>query len=814
MSDALSLPIDDVLPAIRAAVSSGNRLVLAAPPGAGKTTRVPLDLLNADWLEGRRILLLEPRRIAARMAAARMAATLGERVGETVGLATRVDRKVSKTTRIEVITDGLFTRRLLNDPELSGVGAVLFDEFHERSLNLDLGLALALDAQTALREDLRLVLMSATLDTARVAKAIGAPVVESDGRMHPVETRYLGKPDGRLEDGVAAAVRRALREETGSILVFLPGQGEILRTAERLNDLPPDIAVAPLYGALSPADQDAAVRPAPAGARKVVLATDIAESSLTIEGVRVVIDAGLARVPDYDPGGGVRLVTRRAARANVDQRRGRAGRTEPGVCYRLWDEAETRGLVAEPRPEILASDLSGLLLSLAEWGERDPARLTWVDPPPAGRVAGARDLLTELGALDADGALTDRGRAMARLPLPPRLAAMVAGLSDPAERALAGEVALLVGERGLGGASADIRDRLERFRRDGSNRAKALRNQARAWADGAEPAPVKETARIIAAGLPGAIARARPGKPGEYLLASGRGGRLDPADPLAKSEWLAVIDLAGSAASARITAAAPLSEADALGASQAETVELADFDPAAGALSARRVKRIGAIILSETPLPKPSGAAARTALLDALRAHGLDLVASARAIRETQARLRLVREADAEAWPDWSDDALLEALDIWATPLLGDPPSLARPKEDEIRRALAAMLDWETAQALDTLAPLTLRTPAGRAIPIDYLAEGGPQAEARVQEFYGLAEHPRILGGRLALTLSLLSPARRPVAVTQDLPGFWAGGYRDMAKDMRGRYPKHDWPDDPATAAAHEGRTKARLKNG
>ncbi len=810
---SLSLPIDDVIPAIRAALGEGNRLVLAAPPGAGKTTRAPIALLEEPWLKDKKILLLEPRRIAARMAAERMAMSLGERTGGTIGLSTRVDRKMSDRTRIEVITDGLFTRRILSDPALEGVGAVLFDEFHERSLNLDLGLALALEAQAALRPDLRIVAMSATLDTARIAKALGAPVIESDGRMHPVKTIYVGRSDERVEDQTAHAVRRALRDQKGSILAFLPGMGEILRTAERLEDLSRDMIVAPLYGALSPSDQDRAVAPAPGGARKIVLSTDIAESSLTIEGVNTVIDAGLARVAEFDAASGSSsLVTRRAARANVDQRRGRAGRMAPGVCYRLWDEEATRGLAAEPTPEILAADLSGLLLALAEWGERDASKLTWIDAPPPGRLAAARADLAAVGAIDEVGAITKRGREIAALPLAPRLAAMIVGARDEHDRALAAEIAALIGERGLGGDSADLRERIERFRKDGSPRAKALRDQAARWGDRARAAAAADAGRVLAAAIPLAIARAKPGERGHYLLASGRAAQLDKDNPLSNEKWLAVADTIGAAANARILAAAPISEAQALELGNVETVELAEFDIERRAVKARRVRRLGAIMLSETPLPSPSGDAARAALFVALRKHGFSLLNEGGVIGETLARLALARAHFGEEWPLLDADHLVDRAAEWLAPLLGHPPGLSRPTADELRRGVLSLLDWKLARKLDAVAPTHVETPAGRRLAIDYRAEGGPRIEARVQEFYGAAIHPTIMRGRLALTISLLSPAHRQIALTKNLPGFWSGGYRDMAKDMRGEYPKHDWPDDPAAARAHVGKTKARLK--
>ncbi len=806
-----ALPIDAVTPQILSALETQNRLVLAAPPGAGKSTRLPLKLLDAPWLEGRRILILEPRRIAARMAAERMAASLGERPGGVIGLSTRVDRRVSSATRIEVITDGLFTRRILDDPELSGVGAVLFDEFHERSLSADLGLALALDAQGALREDLRLLIMSATLDVARMAGALSAPAIESEGRQYPVETIYLGKGQDRVEDQTASAVRRALREQEGSILVFLPGRGEILRTAERLEDLPGDVMVAPLFGALSPAEQDRAVSPAPAGKRKVVIATDIAESALTIEGVSTVIDAGLARLAQFDPASGAsELVTRRASLASVDQRRGRAGRLGPGVCYRLWDEAATRGLKAHADPEIIMGDLSGLALALAEWGERDPARLSFIDPPPKARYAAAVEQLHSLGAFDETGALSPRGREMARLPMAPPLAAMVAGAEAGRDRSLAAEIAALASEPGLGGPSTDIRDRLHRLRRDGSPRAKVLKAQAARWAGGAkEQGDAKDAGRIIAAATPGMIARARPGVRGRYLLAMGREARLDEADALAGEPWLAVAGLTGAAKTQRITLAAPLSEAEALDYGGVVEEERADYDPQTKTLKARRVRALGAIVLSEAPLARPRGEAAQKALIAALREHGLDLLPASASLRMTQARMAFAKENGLDL-PPCEDEALLETAEEWLAPLLGDPPSLDTPKDDAVREALLSRLPWEQRQQMEKLCPRFLEIPSGRRIEIDYLSEGGPSASARVQEFYGSAAHPTV-GKGAPVTLHLLSPAGRPVAVTKDLPGFWSGGYRDMAKDMRARYPKHDWPDDPAGAKPHEGRTKARL---
>ncbi|MFN3911746.1 ATP-dependent helicase HrpB [Hyphomonas sp.] len=806
------LPIDDVLPAILEQLRGGNRLVLAAPPGAGKTTRVPLalaGLLGPPGVIAGRILMLEPRRIAARMAAERMASGLGERLGQTVGLTTRVDRKVSAATRIEVITDGLFTRRILNDPELKEVGAVLFDEFHERRLNSDLGLALALEVQGALREDLRLLIMSATLDTASVAKAITAPVIESEGRQYPVETRYLGRSGERIEDRMPKAIRQALREQEGSILAFLPGAREIHRTADALSDLGANVLVAPLFGALSPAEQDAAVSPAPDGKRKVVLATDLAESALTIEGVRIVIDSGLARVAEDEAGGlGTRLSTVRASRASVDQRRGRAGRTAPGVCYRLWDEAATRGLNAAPVPEILVSDLSGLVLALAEWGERDPSKLVWMDPPPAGKYRAAEAQLRALGALDEAGALTPKGREMARLPMAPRLAALIASAPGAPEKALAAEVAALAGERGMGGESSDLRDRLQRFRADGGQRARSLKAQASSWGGGARPGG--DLARLLASAWPDQVARRRPGSEGSYLLASGRAANIPATDGLAKSEWLVIADLGGASREPRITLALPLTETEALASQKILTENRAAFDPKTAKFTARRVKALGAIVLSEAPLPKPSADAAARAMLDAVQAAGFGALGAADAVEETLHRLRILETSALIEAPVREAAALVETAPDWLHPLLRRKGAVV-PQPQEVRDALIQSFDWPVQEALRQHAPLSLDLPSGQTARVDWLDPRAPLVSARAQAFYGLTEHPKIAAGRVPVTVELLSPGMKPAAATQDLARFWGAGYKDMAKDMRGRYPKHDWPDDPAKARAHEGRTKKRL---
>lgn len=811
MSD---LPIEPLLADIHSVLNQSRRLVLAAPPGAGKTTRVPLAL--AGLIDGfqsppGKVLVLEPRRIAARMAAQRMAGTIGEKLGGRVGLSTRIERRVGKDTRIEVITDGLFTRRLLKDPELTGVSVVIFDEVHERGLNSDIGLALAMEVQDALRDDPCLLAMSATLDTDKFAARLSAPAIESEGRQYPVETRYLGRTRDRLEDQMAQAIERAIRETDGSVLAFLPGAGEIRRTAERLT-LGPDILVAPLYGALSPQAQDRAIQPARPGQRKVVLATDIAESALTIEGVSVVVDSGKARRPEYDTqGNSARLVTVTAARANVDQRRGRAGRLGPGVCYRLWDEAETLGLVATPTPEILLSDLSGLVLTLAEWGETDPSRLSWLDAPPDGRLDAARRRLLDLGAIDEAGTLTGKGRAMSRLPMPPQMSALVVSANNPAEKAMAARIAALAGERGVGGNSEDLRVRLARFDGETSSRAAALRRQAERWSDGAVPSG--DPARILAQAWPGQIARRR--KPGShaYLLASGRAGQLDEISTLAKSDWLVVVELIGAAKGGRIVLAVAIDEKTVLEIAEIETREEARFDPVTARFKARRVKAIGAIILSETPLPKPDIGTVRTAFIDHVVQDGFAPTGLDEPVRQFLARTALLRSVSGEDWPEFSAAALQASAAEWLTPALTSKP-FQLPSPGQVIAALKTLLSWQQASALDTLAPLEVALPSGRKARINWLDDRAPLVEARVQELYGATRHIHVAQGRVPVTIQMLSPGRKPVATTQDLPGFWAGGYRDMAKDMRGRYPKHDWPDDPASAKPHEGKTKARLAKG
>jgi ATP-dependent helicase HrpB len=788
---------------------------LVAPPGAGKTTVVPLALLDEPWVAGRKIVMLEPRRLAARAAAERMASTLGEKVGDTVGYRVRLQSRISARTRIEVITEGVFGRMILDDPSLDGVALVIFDEFHERSLDADLGLAFARDVQGVLREDLRLLVMSATLDGAAVSRLLDdAPVVESLGRAFPVETRYVGRdPRERLEDAVTRVVLRALAEEPGSLLVFLPGQGEIRRVEERLTERLRDrsVELAPLYGALDAADQDRAIRPAAPDKRKVVLATSIAETSLTIEGVRGVIDGGLARIPRYDPGSGLtRLETVRVSRAAADQRRGRAGRTEPGVCWRLWDEPETRALTPFARPEILESDLSRLALDLARWGARDAADLAFLDPPPAGALNEARSLLGALGALDKTGALTAHGRALADLPLPPRLAHMViAGARRGAGQA-ASRIAALLTERGLGGTDVDLRTRLERFERDGQPRARDAKGLARRWAetatrhagklgDGSKTLePGADPGLLLAEAYPERIAKAR-GKPGEFLTAAGRGVFVEPTDALARETWLAVGELGGGASRDRVLLAAPLDEVELLAAfADRLTVEDRVEPDAKGRVRARRLKRLGKIVVEERLIEDAPAELLAGALRAELDRRGLSALPWGERSESLRARLAFLHAQD-PAWPDVSDEALTAQAEAWLDPLLAGRSSLAAIGDAALAEALTSLIPWNLQRRLDVEAPERFEAPTGSRLRIDYAAEGGPRVEVRVQELFGLAVHPTV--GRAPLTLALLSPAHRPVQVTKDLPGFWRGSWAAVRSEMRGRYPRHAWPEDPARAA-------------
>ncbi|MFT4078906.1 ATP-dependent helicase HrpB [Rhodomicrobium sp.] len=807
------LPIDDVLDALRGALGARASAVLVAPPGAGKTTRVPLALMGESWLGGRKILVLEPRRIAARAAAERMARTLSESVGERVGLRARMVSKSGPKTRIEVVTEGVFTRMILDDPELSGVGAVLFDEFHERSLDADLGLALALDCQRGLRDDLRILPMSATLDGARVAKLLDdVPVIESEGRAFPVETRHLARdPNARIEDQMADAVLRALRAETGSILAFLPGQGEIRRVEERLKERVSDPAVvlAPLYGAMDAKAQDLALEPARAGQRKVVLATSIAETSITIEGVRVVIDCGLARVPRFEPDVGVtRLETVRVSRAAADQRRGRAGRTEPGVCYRLWDEPQTQSLPAFGEPEIRSADLSGLLLDCAEWGATDPLSLSWIDPPPRTAIEAAREELTELEALDAKGRITAMGKRLRALPLPPRLARMVIAAAGNGQADEAAEIAALMVERGLGGNDIDLALRLEGFRRDRSRRAGDMRKLAAGWArvaSSGHAAALREDmslARLLALAFPERIGKAR-GAPGQFLLANGRGANLDPAHPLARSPYIVAAELSGSAASTRILLAAAADEADVIAAAghRIREADETDFDQETATLKARRVRRLDAIRLANEPRAVVASDETARMLAAGIAKLGLGRLPWSKAQIQLRHRVGFLRAAGGEEWPDLSDDALAATAGEWLGPFLDGKTKLAEIGADDLGAALDALLPWTLKRRVDDEAPTHFEAPTGNRHAIDYETAGAPALHIRVQELFGLTRHPCVADGKLPLTLHLLSPAHRPIQITRDLPGFWKGSWAAVKAEMKGRYPRHPWPDDPASAA-------------
>jgi ATP-dependent RNA helicase HrpB len=812
--DSSPLPIDAALPELTAALRGNNAAVLVAPPGAGKTTRVPLVLADEPWArqsgQSSRILVLEPRRLAARAAAARMAHNLGETVGETVGLRVRFGSKISRQTRIEIVTEGIFTRMIVDDPMLAGVAAVLFDEFHERSLDADLGLALARDAQQGLREDLKILVMSATIDGARVGALLGgAPVIESQGRIFPVATRYVGRDARPIEPQLADTIARAMRAERGSVLAFLPGAAEI-RRAQSLLEGRTDAAtdIVPLYGALGGDEQARAIEPARPGRRKIVLATSIAETSITIEGVRVVVDSGLARVPRYEPDVGVtRLDTVRVSRAAADQRRGRAGRTEPGVCYRLWDEPQTAALEPFARPEILAADLSSFALDLAAWGA-DADKLVFLDPPPRAALAEARALLMMLGGIDGDGRLTEEGRQLRRLPLPPRLARMVIDAAHLGQGAIAAEVATLIGERGLGGDDIDMRERVTALRRDRSPRARDARAMALRWAEVAGASPSSGggdfcVGALIGLAFPERIAKNRGSGTGAFLLANGRGASLDVASPLAREPFLAVAELAGSAAQGRILSAAPiaLSEIETHFSDRITTLEDVIFDAASLALRGRNSRRLGAAVLGERAVPVLPDENNARLLAESIAALGIDRLPWTQALQQWRDRVMFLRHSEGAEWPDLSDAALAASAAAWLAGALTGRTALATLPADEFAFALGGLLPWPLRRRLDAEAPVYFEAPTGTRVPIDYASDGGPKIAIRVQELFGLDRHPTIAGGKVPLAIELLSPAQRPVQTTRDLPGFWRGSYAAVRAEMRGRYPKHPWPDDPIAAA-------------
>jgi ATP-dependent helicase HrpB len=839
------LPIDAALPALRAALARAGAAVLQAPPGAGKSTVVPLALLGEPWVEGRRLVVLEPRRLAARAVAERMAATLGEAVGERVGYRMRHDTRVSGATRIEVITEGVLARRLQSDPALEDVAAVVFDEFHERALAADLGLALTLDARAQLRPDLRLLLMSATLDGAAASRLLGeAPIVTTEGRQYEVATHWIGRglpalprDDPPPERIATTIVRRALDEQEGDVLVFLPGAGEIRRVHSLLQDarLPPGLEVLPLYGDLPASAQRTVLEPPRAGVRRVVLATNLAETSLTIPGVRIVVDAGLARRAAFDPGSGMtRLETVRVSRASADQRRGRAGRTAPGVCYRLWSEGAHRSLAAHTPPEIAIADLAGVALELAAWGARDAGALAWLDPPPEAPLAQARDLLRALGALSADGTPTPHGRAMAALGLHPRLAHLLLRARALGAGREAAELVALLSERDLlrarrGGRDADLRTRHELLRGEVSDpdvdpgaldRARRFAHQLAR--EGGGTASVRDGQRLradqVAGGLlalayPDRVGRRRAGGAGRYALANGRGAYFSEAQSLSREPLIVATDLDDRDREARILLAAPV-DAEALEivlAGQIVEEDEVAWSDREEAVVARRVRRLGALVLSESVLTAPAPEASARAMVEGVRALGLAALPWTREARELQERVAFVRHhrsVERDAWPDLSDEALEGRLDAWLAPALAGLTRRAHLARLDLESLLRAQLPPGAARALDRWAPSHLVVPTGSRIRIGYADPAAPTVAVRLQEVFGLMETPRLCDGTVPVTFTLLSPAHRPVQVTRDLAGFWRGAYAEVRKDLRGRYPKHAWPENPLEAQPTRGGRK------
>jgi ATP-dependent helicase HrpB len=842
------LPIEPVLPALAAALADAGCAVLQAPPGAGKTTRVPLALLDASWLGGRKILLLEPRRLAARAAARWMAHTLGEHPGQTVGYRVRRDSAVGPATRIEVVTEGILTRMLQSDPAIEAAGLVVFDEFHERSLHADLGLALALQSRALLRPDLRLLVMSATLEGAPVSALLGgAPIITSEGRSFPVETRYLPRrPEGRLESAVASAVRQALADDEGDILVFLPGMGEIRRTQELLDQVrssefevrrgPPVelgtsnselVSVLPLHGSLTSEEQDRAILPSLPGQRKVVLATSIAETSLTIEGIRVVIDGGLSRVPKFSPRTGMtRLTTVRVSRSSADQRRGRAGRIAPGVCYRLWAAEEDHHLLPRSTPEILEADLAPLALELAVTGVTDPAELAWLDPPPAAALAEGRALLRQLGALDGEDRITAHGRELAELGTHPRLGHLLLSGRSAGVGRLAGQLVALLEERDVlrspdGPPDPDLQPRIDlvasgqtppvyhgmQVDRGALHR---VRQEAREWTRQLRGTPKVvaplSAAALLALAYPDRVAQRREGQAGRFILRNGMGA-FTSAPAFALADYLVAAELDGDRRESRIWLAAVLTREELLDlfTDQVEREELVEWSEPEGVLKAVLRERLGAIVLREAPLRSPDPALVAAAVAGLIRREGLEVLPwsdEARSLRERLAFVHQLADSGGIAgnWPDVSDAALLAALPAW----LGSRLESVRRRADlariDLADALVGLTGWQERRALDELAPTHLQVPSGSCIRVSYADPSAPVLAVRLQEVFGLTETPRVGGGRMPVTMHLLSPAHRPVQVTQDLASFWRSSYFDVRKDLRGRYPKHHWPEDPLAA--------------
>ncbi|WP_144821025.1 ATP-dependent helicase HrpB [Marinobacter piscensis] len=827
------LPIEQILPELKQTLEQTSTALLQAPPGAGKTTRVPLALLDATWRQGRKILMLEPRRLAARSAARFMASQLGEKPGRTVGYRTRLDTRVSDATRIEVVTEGILTRLIQNDPMLEDYAAVLFDEFHERSLQADLGLALVRESQEALREDLRVLVMSATLDTAPIARLLGdVPVLSSEGRAFPVEVFYRPVPATqrrpRLTDQVVAVITEALAHQPGSLLVFLPGAGEIHRVAHALaGQVAANVIIAPLFGDLRAAEQDQAIAPAAAGTRKVVLATAIAETSLTIEGVRVVVDSGQQRRAVFDPNSGMtRLTTGRVSKASAEQRKGRAGRVEPGVCYRLWSESEQFGLADYTPPEIREADLAPLVLELAQWGARTPDKLAWIDPPPPAHWQQAVELLQWLDMLDEEGAITEHGKSARALGIHPRLAHMVILGRSLGLGRLAAELAALLEDRDLlsPGAGADMHERIRILRgergsqRIDPNRLQALRQQAKRLSEpgasgknGQDALPTAtEAGRLLALAYPDRIARRRPGNAPRYQLSNGKGALLREDDGLAQYKWLVAADLDGKAREAGIYLAAPVDlptlEMDL--AARIHEQDEAEWDDKRGMVVARKTRRLGALLLAEKPLTKVSPELIQQGLLAAIRRKGLESLPWTPAARQWQARVTMLARHFPGQWPDVRDQALAESLEHWLAPFLVGITRWSELAKLSLHSALNSLLDYPQQQKLSELAPASLTIPTGSTVTLDYTAGNGPVLAAKLQALFGWTETPVVAGGKMPVLIHLLSPAQRPLAVTADLASFWTNVYPQVRKDTRGRYPKHPWPEDPLTAVARQGTKK------
>ena len=828
----MDLPIAVVLDQLQETLANNACAVLQAPPGAGKTTCIPLFLRKSPWLGGRKIILLAPRRLAARAAAMRMSDLLGEKVGQTVGYRVRMDSRVSAATCIEVVTEGVLTRMLQSDPSLEGIGLVIFDEFHERSLDGDLGLALCLDMQGVLNPDIRLLIMSATIDAGPIAALLDdAPVLTSEGREFPVETRYVGRHTPTASIGALYnVVVSVARDESGSILVFLPGASEIRQLLRRLEEarLGPQWIIAPLFGNLTQSAQNQAIAPPPAGRRKIVLSTSIAETSLTIEGIRVVVDSGLQRVPRFEQCSGLtRLVTVPVSQASADQRKGRAGRIGPGVCLRLWSRQMHPTLVRAHRPEILEADLTGLVLELALWGVNDPAKLRWLDPPPKGSFDSARKLLQSLGALDPNSGITDHGRQMAVLPMHPRLAHMLVAAERLGHGGIACDLAALLGERDVvrfdpGLQDADMGIRLDLLQASRHHRpltiqgatvdpsalrrvnrvADQLRRQMGCKTGDGDAVSI---GRLLGWAYPDRVAQRRPGARGKFLLSNGRGAYIDPTAPLAAEEFIVAAELDGKRREARIFKATAYSMDILLEqfAEQFRWTEVVDWDSDRLAVAARRKLKLGALTLRSQPQAEPDSQLVLGALLKGIREQGLQCLPWTKSLKRWRERVCFLRRisGNEQQWPDVTDEGLESHLTSWLAPYLTGMSRLRDLTRVDLKAALFGLLPYRQHELLDELAPTHLTVPSGSRIPIDY-SEDVPVLAVRLQEMFGLAQTPTVAGGRQLLLIHLLSPAGRPVQITHDLSGFWKSGYHEVKKELKGRYPKHYWPDDPLHAQA------------